>query len=160
VTNIRVCVLAAVTIAGGWPLIGTAGSPMAQAQSTASALDRDLIEVTVPKLEAMYASKRHTVTEVTRWYLERIARYDAVYRAVWHVDLDGALATAATEDATAARHAEGFSRGPLWGVPVVIKANTSIKGLVTDGRATSFLAMSCLRRLTQRSSHTFARRAR
>ena len=72
--NISACVLAAATIVGASPLIGKAGSPIAQAQGAASALDRDLIEVTVPKLEAMYASKRHTVTDVTRWYLERIAR--------------------------------------------------------------------------------------
>jgi amidase len=132
VKNVSVCVVAAVTIAGASPLIGKTGAPMSQAQSTASALDRDLIEVTVPKLEAMYGSKRHTVTEVTRWYLERIARYDAVYKAVWHVNPEGALTTAAAEDAAAARDAKGFSRGPLWGVPVVIKANTSIQGLVTS----------------------------
>jgi amidase len=132
VNNTSVCVLAAVTIVGASTLMGIAGSPHAQAKGTASALDRDLMEVTVPKLQAMYASKRHTVTEVTRWYLERIARYDAVYKAVWHVDPAGALRTAATEDATAARQAEGFSRGSLWGVPVVIKANTSIQGLVTS----------------------------
>src|SRR5579863_5634456 len=132
VNNLSVCVLAAVTIVGASPLVGKVGPPSVQAQATASALDRDLIEVTVPKLEAMYAAKQHTVTEVTRWYLERIARYDAVYKAVWHVDPDGALRTAATEDATAARQPKDFSRGPLWGVPVVIKANTSIKGLVTS----------------------------
>ncbi len=130
--NIRAHVLVAVTVVGASTVLGQAGPPVAQAQGPASALDRDLIEVTIPKLEAMYASKRHTVTEVTRWYLERIARYDGVYKAVWHVDRDGALATAATEDAAAARPAKGFSRGPLWGVPIVIKANTSIKGLVTS----------------------------
>jgi amidase len=131
VNQIGVSILAAVTVVGVAPLIGTAGAPMAQA-ATASALDRDLIDVTVPRLEAMYTSKRHTVTEVTRWYLERIARYDRVYRAVWHVDLDGALLTAASEDATAASQPKGFTRGPLWGVPIVIKANTSIQGLVTS----------------------------
>jgi amidase len=132
VNNIRAHVLVAVTVVGASTVLGQAGPPVAQALGAASALDRDLIEVTVPKLEALYVSKRHTVTEVTRWYLERIARYDGVYRAVWHVDPTGALATAATEDATAARQAKGFSRGPLWGVPIVIKANTSIKGLVTS----------------------------
>ena len=45
-----------------------------------------------------------------------------------NVDATGALATAAREDAEAPPH------GPLWGVPIVIKANTSIEGLVTtDG---------------------------
>ena len=35
---------------------------------------------------------------------------------------------------TPRRTGEAFQRGPLWGVPIVIKANTSVKGLVTtDG---------------------------
>jgi len=38
------------------------------------------------------------------------------------------LATAAQEDADARTGGAGFVRGPLWGVPIVIKANTSVKG--------------------------------
>ena len=50
------------------------------------------------------------------------------------VDREGALATAAREDAEAAAGGSSFQRGPMWGVPIVTKANTSIKGLVTtDG---------------------------
>ena len=59
------------------------------------AMDRDLLEVTVPRLQAFYESRKYTVSQVTRWYLDRIARYDPVYRAVLHVDAAGALATAA-----------------------------------------------------------------
>src|SRR6202041_1696871 len=44
----------------------------------------------------------------------------------------GALATAAREDVDAARGGGSFQRGPMWGVPIVIKANTSIKGLITS----------------------------
>ena len=90
-------------------------------------LDTDLPEVTIAKLEALYAERRYTVTQVTEWYLARIARFDAVYRAMIHVDRAGALQTAAKLDA-----APNAPRGPLWGVPVVIKANTSVKGLVTS----------------------------
>jgi Asp-tRNA(Asn)/Glu-tRNA(Gln) amidotransferase A subunit family amidase len=48
-----------------------------------------------------------------------------------HVDSAGALATAAAQDA-AAKSDTHLKRGPLWGVPIVIKANTSVKGLVTS----------------------------
>ena len=102
--------------------------------TTQDAMDRDLLEVTVPQLEEMYRSNKYTVTEVVHWYLARIARYNGTYRAVQNVDLQEALATAAREDAQAAEGGSNFRRGPLWGVPIVTKANTSIKGLITtDG---------------------------
>jgi amidase len=92
------------------------------------AMDRDLLEVTVPKLQQMYADHKYTVTQVVQWYMARIARYNGIYRAVQNIDAAGALASAAREDA------EGMPHGALWGIPVVTKANTSVKGLVTtDG---------------------------
>lgn len=92
----------------------------------------DLEEVTIEKLHEMYAAHKYTVTEVTNWYLERIAQYDSVYKAILFVDRKGALATAASLDSAAATGGSGFKRGPLWGVPIVIKANMSAKGLITS----------------------------
>ena len=104
-------------------------SPAALAQPKPSAMDRDLIEVTVPQLQQFYASRKYSVTQVTQWYLDRIARYDGIYRAVETVMTKEALARAAEEDADRAGN-----HGPLWGVPIVIKANTSIQGqITTDG---------------------------
>ena len=96
------------------------------------AMDVDLVEVTIPRLQSLYVARKYTTTQVTQWYLNRIARYDGVYRAILHVDSSGALATAAEQDAAAKKGGRGFKRGPLWGVPIVIKANTSVKGLVTS----------------------------
>ncbi len=97
-------------------------------------MDHDLLEVTIPQLEEMYRSNKYTVTEVVHWYMARIARYNGIYRAVQNLDLQGALDTAAREDAEAAAGGANFRRGPLWGVPIVTKANTSVKGLITtDG---------------------------
>jgi Asp-tRNA(Asn)/Glu-tRNA(Gln) amidotransferase A subunit family amidase len=101
-----------------------------------SGIERDLIEVDISRLRQLYATRKYTVTQVTRWYLDRIARYDRVYRAVWHVDAQGAMAAAAALD-TAVRN--DARRGPLWGVPIVIKANTSVKGLVTSNGWTGYL---------------------
>jgi amidase len=94
-------------------------------------MDRDLMEVTIPQLQRYYARRKYTVTEVVDWYLDRIARYNGVYRAVEQVFDTDARAVAAREDAEAGTAA---THGPLWGVPIVIKANTSIEGKVTtDG---------------------------
>src|SRR5438105_7234896 len=90
---------------------------------TQDTLDRDLLETTIPHLHALYDAKKYTVTQVTRWYLNRIARYDDVYRAMIHVDARSALATAAAQDAALQKHGVHAKRGALWGVPIVIKAN-------------------------------------
>lgn len=97
-----------------------------------ASMDRDLMELTIPHLEKMYAEHKYTVTEVVQWYIARIDKYNGIYRAVCELDRKGALDTAAEEDAAAKKGGAGFQRGPMWGVPMVIKANTSIKGLVTS----------------------------
>jgi amidase len=115
--------------------VGTAQSAPTPAPAKSlhqAAMDRDLREVTIPKLEKMYAEHRYTVTEVVEWYLARIDKYNPIYRAVEYVDRKGALATAAEEDAAAKKGGASFHRGPMWGVPMVIKDNTSIQGLVTS----------------------------
>jgi len=107
-----------------------AASP--RAQSANAQMNRDLEEVTITRLQSMYASGKYTVTQVTQWYLDRIARYDDVYKAFLHVDSAGARTSAAAEDAAKKSAGSRFRPGPLWGVPIVIKANTSVKGLVTS----------------------------
>jgi Asp-tRNA(Asn)/Glu-tRNA(Gln) amidotransferase A subunit family amidase len=98
------------------------------------ALDRDLMEVSIPRLEELYRTNKYTVTDVVAWHLARIDKYNPIYRAVQTVDRSGALGMAARLDAEAKAGGANFSRGPLWGVPIVTKANTSIKGCITtDG---------------------------
>lgn len=111
----------------------TASLSFAQPSKPAPAqINKDLFEVTVPKLESLYAAHKYTVTQVVEWHLARIHRYNGIYRAIETVMEQDALAQAAKEDAEAAT----MHHGPLWGVPIVIKANTSIKGQVTtDGWA-------------------------
>lgn len=110
-------------------VLSFACAPLALPQSAA---DRDLMEVSVPQLEALYASHKYTVTQVVRWYLDRIQRYNGIYGALEDVEPSRALATAAEEDAAARAGGSRFHRGLLWGVPIVIKENTSVEGLVTS----------------------------
>lgn len=95
-------------------------------------MDRDLLDVSVDRLHELYRQHRYTVTQVVKWHLDRIHRYNGVYRAVQTLEEKSALELAVREDAEAWQ--PGFKPGLLWGVPVVTKANTSVKGLVTtDG---------------------------
>jgi amidase len=115
-------------------LYAQTATPSIKRNAVQRAMDRDLLEITIPQLEKLYSSHKYTVTEVVRWYVARIERYNGIYRAVQNLDMPGALATAAREDADAKAGGKSFVRGPMWGVPIVTKANTSIKGLITtDG---------------------------
>lgn len=104
------------------PACRTAPEPAA----SATTIDRDLLDVTVPQLQRFYAEKKYTVTQVVRWHLDRIDRYNGVYGAIETAFHEEALAEAANQDAGGAQR-----HGPLWGVPIAIKANTSIRGQVT-----------------------------
>ncbi|HEY1497738.1 MAG TPA: amidase [Candidatus Solibacter sp.] len=99
-----------------------------------SSMDSDLLEVTVPRLQQFYRKHRYTVTQVVNWYIARIRRYNGVYGAIENLDVKGALETAARLDSKAKSSESTRAPLPLWGVPIVIKENTSVKGLVTtDG---------------------------
>ena len=108
-------------------LLATALSASAQAPRQ---IDTDLLEISVPKLHTLYAQHKYTVLQVTNWYLARMAKYDATYNAVIHSNAVEARAVAARQDAESP--AQRKLDGPLWGVPIVIKDNTSVANLVTS----------------------------
>jgi len=102
-------------------------APPAHSPAHSPAMDRDLLEVTIPQLQRYYAEHRYTIAQVVDWHLDRIERYNGIYRAVEQVFAQEARAVAAREDAD-----KTSAHGALWGVPIVIKANTSIAGKVTS----------------------------
>ncbi len=126
-------VLATLLLCSGLCFVGkTEQAAQSTASRSASAaanatMDRDLLEVTIPQLEGMYATGKYTVTQVTQWYLDRIERYNGVYKAVMYVNRANALAAAAAEDAEAKKGGKNFKRSALWGVPIVTKENTSVQ---------------------------------
>src|SRR5215218_9358917 len=123
----RLSILAAIAMLGA--AVACQDRPRA-APAPAVAIDRDLMDVTVPGLQRLYADRKYTVTQVVRWHLARIDRYNGVYGAIETVLRDPALAEAAREDAASVGPDPG-GRGALWGVPIVLKANTSVAGQIT-----------------------------
>ncbi len=112
------------------PVGVTAAGDRSHARPALSNLDRDLMEVGIARLQHYYAHRTYTVSEVVEWHLDRIRRYNGIYRPIENLFEDDARAEAARADAMG----DAGARGPLWGVPIVIKANTSIAGKVTtDG---------------------------
>lgn len=109
--------------------LACSASPTPLTRSSHARIDEDLIEVTASRLRQLYATRKYTVTEVVEWHLDRIHRYNGIYRALETVMEADALRAAARADSDS-RSLD--ARGPLWGVPIVVKANTSIKGQVTS----------------------------
>lgn len=117
------CAIASVW--AGW------GAPPALAQTvptgdvTAPAVD--VVELTAEQIRLDYARGAYTAVELTRAFLDRIARYEDRYNAFVSMNPD-ALRIAAELDR---EYRTSGPRGPLHGVPVVIKDNMDYEGLVT-----------------------------
>jgi len=71
--------------------------------ASGNAINIDRLDVTVPKLQQLYADKRYTVTQVVQWHLDRIDRYNDVYGAIETMLRDDALADAAWLDAASSK---------------------------------------------------------
>jgi amidase len=77
------------------------------------------IEATIPELQALMSSGVLTSVQLTTRYLHRIARFNPLLHAVIETNPD-ALAIASALDA---ERASGQLRGPLHGIPILVKDN-------------------------------------
>ena len=96
----------------------------------------DIIELTATRVHDDLLAGRYTITELTQAFLDRIARYEDRYNAFISMNPD-ALAIAAALDEELRTSGP---RGPLYGVPVVIKDNLDYAGLVTTAGFEGFSA--------------------
>ena len=94
----------------------------------------DVVELTAEEIQAGLASDQFTSVELTRAFLNRIALYEDRYNAMISINPD-ALDIAAALDR---EYQETGPRGPLHGVPVVIKDNFDYGGLVTTAGFSGF----------------------
>ncbi|MFE9002223.1 amidase family protein [Streptomyces sp. NPDC007875] len=94
---------------------------------SAAGLGVDLDTVTIPELQARMADGSLTSSALTSTYLRRIKAIDPTIHAVLRTD-PTALRQAAASDV---RHRHGAARGPLDGIPVLLKDNVNTRGLPT-----------------------------
>lgn len=98
--------------------------------------DIGVVELTAEQIQADYAAGRYTAVQLTEAFLARTERYEDIYNAFISMNPD-ALATAAVLDR---EYASTGPRGPLHGVPVVIKDNIDYAGQVTTAGYDGFSA--------------------
>lgn len=98
--------------------------------------DIDVVELTAEQIQSDFAEGRYTAVQLTQALLARIERHEDLYNAFISMNPD-ALATAAALDR---EYASTGARGPLHGVPVVIKDNIDYGGQVTTAGYDGFSA--------------------
>ncbi|MEU5418131.1 amidase family protein [Streptomyces sp. NPDC001407] len=125
-----VATLIAMLVAGS--LLAGAPYPRAEAAGADSGgslpkLGVDLDTVTIPELQARMADGSLSSSALTAAYLRRIKTVNPKINAVLHTD-PTALRQAAASDA---RHRHGAARGPLDGIPVLLKDNVNTRDMPT-----------------------------
>ncbi|HWG64813.1 MAG TPA: amidase [Streptosporangiaceae bacterium] len=85
----------------------------------------ELATAQVPELQQAMAAGTLTSAGLTAFCLDRIAQLNPVLHAVITVSPDAAAQAAASDEARAA----GSARGPLDGIPVLIKDNIAVRGM-------------------------------
>ena len=110
------------TAAGGSAALLTGGLA-SLLQSTVSAAGFDFIEATIPQLQAAMASGALTSAGLTMGYIKRIQSLNPTLHAVIEVNPNAvAIATALDNERRA-----GNVRGPLHGIPLLVKDNIATK---------------------------------
>jgi len=109
-------------------LLCTGPVPQASAQTQAPTFE--LLEATIPELQAALANKTVTSRDLVAMYLARIDAYDQRGPALNAISVTNpnALAEAATLDA---ERQAGTLRGPLHGIPIIVKDNYDTIGMQT-----------------------------
>jgi amidase len=116
---------AAATGSLGWTPRGHAGTPSpmpAHAGAAPSLAPFELEEITIAELQAGMASGRYTAKRVVQLYLERIAAMDRTGVSLQSILETNPEAIALAEGLDQERVAKG-ARGPLHGIPVLLKDN-------------------------------------
>lgn len=95
----------------------------------------DLVEATVPQMQAAMQSRLLSSEELIRAYLARIEAYDdngPLLNSYLHVNPQAVMAARAKD---AARFLPGTPRGPLYGIPVALKDIVDTNDMPTTGGA-------------------------
>jgi Asp-tRNA(Asn)/Glu-tRNA(Gln) amidotransferase A subunit family amidase len=112
--------------------ISTAGAQGTRPRTIAPALDTTVVEATIPDLQRGMSEGRFTALDLTRAYLARIAAYDQQGPAL---NTMVRLNPSVERDAIAMdiERRAGKVRGPLHGIPVILKDNYNTADMPTTG---------------------------
>jgi Asp-tRNA(Asn)/Glu-tRNA(Gln) amidotransferase A subunit family amidase len=127
----RNLIFAAVVLTAGCASSGTSATPTVPPVRDQKV---DVLELTIGQVQADYAAKKYTAVQLVQAYLDRIATYEPHYNAFISMN-PNALAEARELDRELARSGP---RGPLHGVPIVVKDNLDVGGLVTTAGFAGF----------------------
>lgn len=119
----------AVLLAAG--LLGAGSGPAAAQAPPPPVRDFEIVDVGIPELQAALAAGRVTSVQLVDAYLARIEAYDHAgpeLNSILRLNPD-ARREAAERDR---ERAEGRVRGPLHGIPVLLKDNYDVAGLPTS----------------------------
>src|SRR5262245_30647397 len=105
--------------AGGAALLGGGLASLFQTGIEAAPHDPIWIEKSIPELQSLMATGGLTSRELTQGYLERIGQLNSLLQAVIETNPQ-AVSIAVALDAERRR---GTLRGPLHGIPILVKDN-------------------------------------
>lgn len=112
------------------------GTELSRAQAEQASPQIEVAELTADHVQEAYRSGEFTAVQLTLAFLQRIERYESHYNAFISLNPDAIVIAATLDDELAATG----PRGPLHGVPIVIKDNLDYAGLVTTAGFAGFSA--------------------
>jgi amidase len=101
---------------------------------TKQAITFNVVEASIPEMQAALASGRVTSRDLVAAYMSRIAQYEGTLNAVININLN---AYSEADDLDRER-AQGRVRGPLHGIPIALKDNVNTSFMPTTGGALAF----------------------